>query len=73
MQSPLREAEMKSASPDGMITQRSDLAGQGVDGALAFALTWQTPVKFFDRARASVRLIDARGNTLSARDARTAG
>ena len=45
-----------------MITQRSDLDGQGADGALAFALTWQTPVKFFDPARASVRLIDARGN-----------
>jgi 4-amino-4-deoxy-L-arabinose transferase-like glycosyltransferase len=69
LQSPLREAEMKSASPDGMITQHSNLAGQGADGALAFALTWQTPVKFFDAARASVRLIDARGNTLSARDA----
>ena len=73
MQSLLREAEMKAASADGMITQRSNLAGQGADGALAFALTWQTPVKFFDRARASVRLIDARGNTLSARDACTAG
>jgi 4-amino-4-deoxy-L-arabinose transferase-like glycosyltransferase len=69
MQSLLREAEMISASPDGMITRHSNLAGQGADGALAFALTWQTPVKFFDRARASVRLIDARGNTLSARDA----
>ena len=48
MQSPLREPELKPASADGMITQRSDFDGQGADGALAFALTWQTPVKFFD-------------------------
>jgi uncharacterized membrane protein len=69
MQMPLRETEMESTSSDGMVVQRSSLIGQGADGALALALMWQTPVKFFDRARASVRLIDARGNTLSARDA----
>jgi len=69
LQSPLRQAAMDSASADGMITQHSNLPGQDADGALALALTWQTPVKFFDRARASVRLIDARGNTLSAHDA----
>jgi len=40
-----------------------------VKRALALALVWQTPVKFFDPARVSVRLSDARGNTLSARDA----
>jgi 4-amino-4-deoxy-L-arabinose transferase-like glycosyltransferase len=68
MQSPLREAEMKSAVSNGVITQRSNMAGQGVDGALAVALTWQTPVKFFDRARVSIRLNDSRGNTLSVRD-----
>jgi hypothetical protein len=33
MQSPLREAEMKSAVSNGVIT-RSNMAGQGVDGAL---------------------------------------
>ena len=69
MQMPLRETEMESTSSDGMVVQRSSLIGQGADGALALALMWQTPVKFFDRARASLRLIDARGNTLSARDA----
>jgi hypothetical protein len=51
-----------------MITHRSAIEGQDA-GALTFALKWQTPVKFFDPARVSVRLIDARGNTLSARDA----
>jgi 4-amino-4-deoxy-L-arabinose transferase-like glycosyltransferase len=69
VQSPLREPELRPALSEGLITQRSGLAGQGADGALALALTWQTPVKFSDPARASVRLIDARGNTLSARDA----
>jgi uncharacterized membrane protein len=68
MLSPLREAEMGLRSADGMLAQKSNLAAQGGDGALAFALTWQTPVKFFDRVRASVRLIDARGTTLSARN-----
>jgi hypothetical protein len=69
LQSPLHEPELQPALTGGMITQRSNLDGQGDDGALAFALTWKTPVKFFDPARVSVRLIDARGNTLSAHDA----
>jgi 4-amino-4-deoxy-L-arabinose transferase-like glycosyltransferase len=68
VQSPLREPELAPASTAGMITQRSAIEGQ-MANALSFALTWQTPVKFFDQARVSVRLIDARGNTLSARDA----
>jgi 4-amino-4-deoxy-L-arabinose transferase-like glycosyltransferase len=69
MQSILYEPVLKPAADTGMVTRWSGLEGQGIDGAVALALTWQTPVKFFDRARASVRLIDARGNTLSARDA----
>ena len=69
MQTPLREPDLQPVSTGGMITQHSDLSGQGADGALTFALTWQTPVKFFDPARVSVRLLDARGNTLRARDA----
>ena len=52
-----------------MITQHSDLTGQGADGALTFAVTWQTAGEVLRSARASVRLIDARENTLSARDA----
>jgi 4-amino-4-deoxy-L-arabinose transferase-like glycosyltransferase len=68
VQSSLREPELTPASPAGMITQHSTIGGQAAN-ALSFALTWQTPVKFFDPARVSVRLIDARGNTLSARDA----
>jgi 4-amino-4-deoxy-L-arabinose transferase-like glycosyltransferase len=68
MQSPLRAAELAPVSTASLITQRSVIEGQAA-GALTFALTWQTPVKFFDPARVSVRLIDARGNTLSARDA----
>jgi len=66
---PLREPELKPASTGGMVTQHTDLKGQGVDGALALALTWQTPAQFFDPARVSVRLLDARGNVLNARDA----
>jgi 4-amino-4-deoxy-L-arabinose transferase-like glycosyltransferase len=68
MQSPLHDVELESTTTASMITQRSDFTEQGTDGALAFALTWQTPVKFFDRARVSVRLLDAQGNILSARD-----
>jgi 4-amino-4-deoxy-L-arabinose transferase-like glycosyltransferase len=68
MQSALREPDLQSISTGGMITQRSDLIGQGADGALTFALTWQAPVKLFDPARVSTRLIDSRNNTLSARD-----
>jgi hypothetical protein len=69
IQSPLLEPEMWPASTDGMVTRRSAVNGQGADGALALALTWRTPVQFFDPARVSVRLRDARGNTLSTRDA----
>lgn len=69
VQSPVLEPELKPTPSESMITQQSSLAGQGADGALALALTWHTPTKFSDPARASVRLIDARGNTLSARDA----
>jgi hypothetical protein len=69
MQSPLREPELKPVSTGGMVTQHTDLNGQVADGALALALTWQMPVKFFDPARVSVRLSDARGSALSARDA----
>jgi uncharacterized membrane protein len=68
MQSPLHEPDLKPALTGGMVTQQSDFEGQRANSALAFALTWQTPVKFFDPARVSVRLSDARGNTLSARD-----
>ncbi len=69
MPSPLREPEWKPESTAGMVTQHTDLNGQGVDGALALALTWQTAGKLFDPARVSVRLNDAGGNVLSARDA----
>lgn len=68
LHSPLRGAELSATMADGMVTQRSGLSGQGADGALTFALTWQPPVKFYEAARVSVRLTDARGNTLSARD-----
>jgi len=68
VQLPLRDPELKPTTTDGLVTQRSDFGGQGGDGALSFALTWQPPVQFFDSARTSVRLIDARGTTLSARD-----
>jgi hypothetical protein len=67
MQSPLQAPELAATSSASMITQRSTLEGQDA-GALSFALTWQTPVQFYDPARVSVRLIDARGQTLSARD-----
>jgi hypothetical protein len=53
MQSPLREPESKPASTGGMLTQHTDLYGQGGDGAPALALTWQTPVKLLDPARVS--------------------
>ena len=66
---PLREPDMRLAADTNMITAWSGLEGQGADGALAFALTWQTPVKFFDPAQVSVRLSDSRENTLAVRDA----
>jgi hypothetical protein len=69
LQPPLREPELKPAAPGGLVTQHTDLSGQGADGALALALAWHAPVKFFDPARVSVRLRDARGRVLSARDA----
>jgi hypothetical protein len=68
VQAPLHEPELKPASTEGPIMQRSSLAGPGADGALTFALTWQAPAPFFDPTRTSVRLNDARGNVLSARD-----
>ncbi len=69
MQSAVREPELKSVTNTSMVTVWSGLGGQGADGALAFAVEWQTPVKFFDPARVSVRLIDSRENTLAMRDA----
>ncbi len=69
MQSPVRAAELIPSPTNDALTHRSSLNGQGADGALAFALTWRTPEKFFDSARVSVRLSDARGNMLNARDA----
>ena len=69
MPSLVHEPDLTTAADTGMVTEWSGLDGQGTEGALALALTWQTPVKFFDRARVSVRFIDSRGNTLSARDA----
>ncbi|CAG0934588.1 hypothetical protein TFLX_03562 [Thermoflexales bacterium] len=68
--SPLREAEMEAASADGMLTQCSNLVDQGTTGALAFALTWLPSVQVFEPTLTSVRLSDARGNTLGARDGR---
>jgi 4-amino-4-deoxy-L-arabinose transferase-like glycosyltransferase len=66
MRLPLHQPELQPASSGSMVVQHSDI--EEADGALAFALTWQTPVKFFDPARVSVRLIDSRGNILNARD-----
>jgi len=65
---PLREVAMRPATNTTVITSWSGLDEQNADGALAFALKWQPLAKFFGSARASVRLIDSRGNTLSAVD-----
>ena len=46
----------------------SGVDGQGHDDALTFAVEWRPPVKLYDAAGVSIRLIDAQGTRISSVD-----
>ncbi len=68
MQSALREPVADAVVSDSGSLKWSGVDGPGADEALTFAVEWQPPVKLYDAAGVSIRLLDARGGTISSVD-----